>query len=72
MTQTDYTTWNWSDLADHYSDFHKDYYGFRPDWTGITTKEILIERIKDIDKSFDRMVQSEQGRETLRSEGWIV
>jgi len=73
MTTTDYSTWSLNDLASHYSDYHKDFYGWRPrDWEGLDTKENLIKAIKDIDKTFDHMLQSEQGRKTLREDGWVT
>lgn len=73
MTTTDYSTWSLNDLASHYSDYHKDFYGWRPrDWQDLESKEKLINAIKAIDESFDAMLKSEDGRKGLREDGWII
>jgi hypothetical protein len=73
MNATDYSTWSTNDLASHYSDYHKDFHGWRPrDWENLETKENLIKAIKAIDEAFDCMLQSEQGRKALREDGWLI
>lgn len=59
----------------HYSDFHKERYGFRPrtmsteNWNSL---EWLNGRIKDMHDSMERMKETFAGRESLREEGWHV
>ena len=75
MTDTmtpDYSTWTDSDLVDYFSDYHKDYYGFRPRWDEYKTRDNILAGIKAIDESFNRMLQSEHGRRELLDDGWII
>ena len=75
MTDTiapDYSTWNDSDLVDYFSDYHKDFYGFRPHWDEYKTRDNILAGIKAIDESFNRMLQSEHGRRELLDDGWII
>ena len=62
-------------LQGYFSDFHKDYYGYRPrfgaegDWLN---KEWLIAQINQIHDAMDRMKETFEGREELRERGWII
>jgi hypothetical protein len=63
------------ELQSYYSDFHKDYYGFRPrsatpeQWR---SRDWLIESINGIHDAFDAMKKTAEGREQLRAEGWRI
>jgi pyridoxine/pyridoxamine 5'-phosphate oxidase len=61
------------DLQSYYSDFHKDYFGYRPrsstpeQWVD---RDWLIEQINGIHNAMDEMKKTYNGRELLRAEGW--
>ena len=63
------------ELQSTFSDFHKDYYGFRPrfatdeEWNSI---EWLQERIDGIHNAIDERKKTPEGRKALRAEGWVV
>ena len=63
------------DLQSYYSDFHKDYFGFRPrsstpeQWVN---RDWLIEQISAIHNAMDEMKKTYGGREQLRAEGWQI
>ena len=62
-------------LQGYFSDFHKDYYGFRPrfgtneDWNN---REWLERNINQIHDDMDRLKATFEGREELRVRGWVV
>jgi hypothetical protein len=64
------------ELQSYFSDFHKDYYGFRP--RGIYTpaewqnRDVLVKAINGIHDAMDEMKKTPEGREQLRSEGWQI
>jgi hypothetical protein len=61
------------ELQSYFSDFHKDFYGFRPrfatpkEWND---SEWLIARIEGIHEVMEKMSSTFEGREQLRNEGW--
>ena len=64
------------ELQGYFSDFHKDYYGFRPrgigteeDWNNRAWLETQINQIHD---AMDRLKETFSGREELRQRGWVV
>ena len=63
------------ELQSYLSDFHKDFYGFRPrsysneDWNN---KEFLITEISGIHNSMDEMKETPEGRASLRADGWQI
>lgn len=63
------------ELQSYLSDFHKDFYGFRPrsytnaEWNN---KEFLIGCIDNIHNAMDAMKKTAKGREQLRAEGWQI
>ena len=63
------------ELQSYFSDFHKDFYGFRPrfatpqQWND---SEWLITSIEGIHEVMERMSSTFEGREQLRYEGWSV
>ena len=63
------------ELQSYFSDFHKDYYGFRPrfatpeQWRD---RDWLIERIDAIHDDLDERKKTPEGRASLRAEGWVI
>jgi len=63
------------ELQSYFSDFHKDFYGFRPrfatheQWVN---RDWLIERIEVIHGVMDKMKETPEGRASLRAEGWVI
>ena len=63
------------ELQSYFSDFHKDYYGFRPrfatpeQWRD---REWLIESIDAIHDAMDERKKTPEGRASLRAEGWVI
>ena len=63
------------ELQSYFSDFHKDYYGFRPrfatpeQWRD---REWLIESIDAIHDAMDERKKTPEGRASLRAEGWHI
>ena len=72
---SDFNDMTVDDLQSYFSDFHKDYYGFRPrfatpeQWVN---RDWLLEQINGIHDAFDAMKKTESGRELLRAEGWHI
>jgi len=64
------------ELQSYLSDFHKDFYGFRP--RGIYTPNewrdpvVLTRAINSIHDALDKMKETPEGRAELRSQGWVV
>ena len=63
------------ELQSYFSDFHKDYYGYRPrfatheQWND---RDWLIECINGIHDAMDELKKTPEGREQLRAEGWQI
>ena len=71
-----YAQYNVEELQGYFSDFHKDFYGFRPrgfgtpaDWNN---RDWLIAQIEQIHGAIDSMKLTFEGREELRENGWSV
>ena len=63
------------ELQSYFSDFHKDYYGFRPRFA--TTEQWndigwLKEQIDGIHNAMDELKKTPEGRNQLRAEGWVI
>jgi hypothetical protein len=63
------------ELQGYYSDFHKDFYGWRP--RGATpeqwnNKQFLVAEINCIHDAMDAMKETFNGREKLRTNGWVI
>ena len=76
MTQNHLAQYNVEELQGYFSDFHKDFYGFRPrtlgsdeDWRNRSWLEAQINRIHD---TMDAMKETPSGRAELRRQGWVV
>jgi len=72
---SDFNDMTVDDLQSYYSDFHKDYFGYRPrsstpeQWRD---RDWLIEQISAIHNAMDEMKKTYSGRELLRAEGWQI
>lgn len=71
-----YSKYSVEELQGYFSDFHKDFYGYRPrgfgspeDWNN---RAWLINNIESIHNIMDKMKESFAGREELRTNGWVI
>jgi len=75
MSQNHLAQYNVEELQGYFSDFHKDYYGFRPrfatpeQWRD---RSWLEEQITAIHDAIDTMKETSEGRAELRRQGWSV
>ena len=75
MTQNHLAQYTVEELQGYFSDFHKDFYGFRPrfatpeQWRDRSWLEDSINAIHD---TMDHMKTSFEGREKLRANGWVI
>jgi hypothetical protein len=75
MTQNHLAQYTVEELQGYFSDFHKDFYGFRPrfatpeQWRDRSWLEAQINRIHD---TMDAMKETFAGRAELRSRGWVI
>jgi len=75
MTQNHLAQYNVEELQGYFSDFHKDFYGFRPrvatpeQWRDRSWLEASINAIHD---TMDAMKKTESGRAQLREAGWVI
>ena len=63
------------ELQGYFSDFHKDFFGFRPRYATPEQwrdREWLEAAINAIHNTMDKMKESYSGREELRIKGWII
>ena len=63
------------ELQSYFSDFYKDFYGFRPRFATAeqwNDSEWLITNIEGIHETMERMSTTFEGREHLRYEGWSI
>lgn len=64
-------TWEYDELVEALSDYHKDVFGCRLRMNG-EPKYRLVEELDKIDNYMDKMRSTKEGREILREEGWVV
>ena len=75
MAHNDFADLTVDDLQSYYSDFHKDFHGWRPrgatpeQWTN---REFLVAQINGIHDALDAMKTTPEGRAQLRRDGWVV
>lgn len=62
-------TWEYNELVDVLSDYHKDVFGYRLRMNG-EPREAIIAELTQIDAYMDRMRSTPEGRAQLREEGW--
>lgn len=75
MAHSDFAELSVDELQGYYSDFHKDFYGWRP--RGATPEQwrdraFLVEQINGIHDAMDAMKATPQGRAELRAAGWVI
>jgi len=75
MAHSDFADLSVDDLQSYYSDFHKDFYGWRP--RGATPEQwrdrgFLVDQINGIHDALDAMKKTELGRAQLREAGWVI
>jgi len=75
MAHSDFADLSVEDLQSYYSDFHKDFHGWRP--RGATPeqwrdREYLVAQINGIHDALDAMKKTESGRAELRRAGWVI
>ena len=64
-----------TELQSYLSDFHKDFFGFRPRYATPEQwrdREYLEASINAIHNQMDKMKETYQGRCELRASGWVV
>ena len=67
--------YNVEELQGYFSDFHKDFFGFRPRYATPEQwrdREYLEAAINAIHNTMDKMKLTFAGREELRAGGWVV
>ena len=75
MAHSDFAELTVEDLQSYYSDFHKDFHGWRP--RGATPEQwrdraFLVEQINRIHDAMDAMKATPEGRAQLREAGWVI
>ena len=67
--------YNVEELQGYFSDFHKDFFGFRPRYATPEqwrSREYLEAAINAIHNKMDTMKLTPEGRAELRRQGWVV
>ena len=68
---TRWDSWEYDELVNVLSDYHKDVHGFRLRMNG-EPREAVIAALSSLDSYMDSMRSTEEGRAQLRREGWEV
>ena len=74
MAHSNFADLSVDELQSYYSDFHKDFHGWRP--RGATPEQwrdrgYLVSSINAIHDALDAMKTTESGRAQLRAAGWV-
>jgi hypothetical protein len=75
MTQNHLAQYDVEELQSYFSDFHKDFFGFRPRYATPEqwrSREYLEAAINAIHNTMDKMKLTAEGRAELRSNGWVI
>ena len=75
MSQNHLAQYNVEELQGYFSDFHKDFYGFRPRFASPEQwrdREWLETEINTIHNVMDEMKETQAGCAELRRQGWVV
>ena len=59
------------ELAQTFSDYHKDVHGWRPRYVRPDDRSELLHQLNRLDEFMEYMKSSPQGKEVLKNEGWI-
>jgi hypothetical protein len=73
--QNQLAQYNVEELQSYFSDFHKDFFGFRPRYATPEqwrSREYLEAAINAIHNTMDKMKLTAEGRAELRSNGWVI
>jgi len=75
MAHSDFAELSVDELQSYYSDFHKDFHGWRP--RGATPEQwrdrgFLVAQINGIHDALDAMKATPEGRAQLRRDGWVI
>lgn len=62
-------TWEYNELVDTLSDYHKDVFGVRLRMNG-EPKEVIVSELDRIDTYMAHMKSTPEGRAQLKAEGW--
>lgn len=68
----DWTSYSTEELAEIYSDYSKDVNGFRDRSISYSDREALIAGLTRLDNYMESMKSTKEGRNILRSEGWVI
>lgn len=63
-------SWNYDELTEVLSDYHKDVFGYRLRMYG-APKEAIIAELDSIDRYMESMRSTPDGRAKLREDGWV-
>jgi hypothetical protein len=75
MSQNHLADLSVEELQGYFSDFHKDFFGFRPRYATPEqwrSREYLEAAINAIHNTMDKMKETYEGRCELRAAGWVV
>lgn len=75
MSQNHLAQYNVEELQGYFSDFHKDFFGFRPRYATPEQwrdREYLESAINAIHNTMDKMKATAEGRRELRANGWVI
>lgn len=64
-------TWQYDELVEALSDYHKDVFGFRLRMNGKPREEI-VNHLVCLDEYMEKMKSTPEGRAKLREDGWVV
>lgn len=64
-------TWQYDELVEALSDYHKDVHGYRLRMNG-EPREAIVAALDSLDAYMDRMRSTPEGRSQLRADGWVV
>ena len=63
--------YEYDELVDILSDYHKDVFGYRMRMNGETRESVIIE-LQYLDRYMERMKETPEGRAQLREDGWAI
>lgn len=69
MTRWD--DYEYDELVDTLSDYHKDVFGTRLRMNG-ESREAVIQELVYLDRYMEKMKETPEGRAQLREEGWMI
>lgn len=68
---TRWDNYEYDELADILSDYHKDVFGYRKRMFG-ESREAIIDELVYIDRYMDSMKSTPEGRAQLEADGWVL